>query len=296
MNISSPKNSIAKSIGAPTNGLKNLPNNKGETKANGQVVKSTEATNTNDAEVAKEESTTWEPGKPISKDADKAAADTTKALWSGYWDFKKSELDHQRGLQQDQLAFQKEQIAQQTAQQNQQIGLGIAAQGIGALGQMITALGQATGAGGSSGSGSSGGGSSGSSRGSGETSGKPEGEIAQSKKGFEDQDKITRVDSKGNPIIDDAGKGTAALAQNQGHSPETPTPSRSSSHQELESKDSIALAYDSENGISIGSHEEMRGNQQDDISFSVAKNDETQIHEPEIKEPEIPELDLEVTA
>jgi hypothetical protein len=277
MSISPQKNSITKSIGL-SNGIKTSPNNKAETKAGGQIAKSTEATNTtDDANVAKEEATTWEPGKPVSKDADKAAADTTKRLWSGYWDFKKSELDHQRGLQQDQLDFQKQLAAQQMAQQNSQIGAGIAAQGIGALGQMISALGQTKG----------GGGSSGGSSGSGGSGAKPEEELAQNKKGFEDQDKITRVDSKGNPIVDDLNKatGTEGIVQQQGQSHDTQH--RPITHQEFQSIDATAQSYDSDNGISIGSHQEMRGNQEEDISLSIAHSDEAQTPEPEIQYEEI---------
>lgn len=281
MSISPQKNSITKSIGL-SNGIKTSPNNKGETKAGGQIAKSTEAANTtDDANVAKEESTTWEPGKPVSKDADKAAADTKKALWSGYWDFKKSELDHQRGLQQDQLDFQKQQAAQQMAQQNSQIGAGIAAQGIGALGQMISALGQAKGSGG--------GGSSGGSSGSGGSGAKPEEEIAHNKKGFEDQDKFTRVDSKGNPIINDPNKANATegIVQQQGQNPEAISQNRPSSHSNIQTVDASAQNYDSENGISIGSHDEMRGNQEEDINLLIANSDEAQTPEPEIQYEEI---------
>ena len=148
MNISSPKNSITKTIGL-SNGKTTSSNNKGGAKASGQVTKSTETT-TGDANVAKEEATTWEPGKPVSKDADRVAADTTKALYKGYWDFKRAELDHQRGLQKDQLDFKK----QQAAQQNFPIGQAL----VGAVSQMASALlGQSKGGGGSSGGGSAGG-------------------------------------------------------------------------------------------------------------------------------------------
>jgi hypothetical protein len=264
MSISPPKILITKSI-KDYNGIKTSPYKKGETKAGGQIAKSTEAANTtDDANVAKEESTTWEPGKPVSKDADKAAADTTKALWSGYWDFKKSQLDHQRGLQQDQLDFQK----QQAAQQNFPIGQAL----VGAASQMASALlGQSKG---------------GSSGGSGGSGAKPEEDLAQNKKGFEDQSKITRVDSKGNPIIDDPSK-ISSMTGTHGLTQEHYAQQRPISHPEMQNIDARAQNYDSENGISIGSHQERRGNQEEDINLSLAQNNEAQIPEPEIPEIEV---------
>jgi hypothetical protein len=297
MSISPQKNSIAKvSLGknpvkGNSGGINNaiIPSSKVSKSAQSSDTTNTSNNDNGDSEVSTDEDkSTWEAGKPISKDADKAASDTTKALWSGYWDFKKSELDNQRGMQQDQLAFQKAQMDAAMQQQNSGLGAGIASQGLGALGQALGALGQSKGGGGSSG-GSSGG-------------AKTEEEQLAQRKPFEDHSKAVRVDSKGNPIINDPNSTnnptTQGLTQ-QGQAVEAQQVAESSfqarpiDHGQMQVADAQAINYDPENSMTIGSHEDMRSSQSEDMNFELAQNEVEDI-EPETPEIEVEDIDEEI--
>jgi hypothetical protein len=291
------KISIPKSISTPRGPSKG-PQNKGgingAIKPTEKIAKSAQSgdatetdadskNNSDDGEVAKDDGSEqkWEAGKPISKDAEKAAADTTKALWSGYWDYKRSELDHQRGMQQDQLDFQKQQLAMQQANQNSGIGAGIAAQGIGALTSALGGLGGGRGA-------SGGGGSSGS---GGATGHKPEEHMLaenEEKKAFEDQDQIIQVDAKGNPIDP---KDAQAMGQANGQIAQSTNQStfqaRPAAHEDMLAHNATVESYGDANGMSISSHgTEMQAHSRGEgIDFTLAEAEPEEVIE--IPEPEI---------
>jgi hypothetical protein len=277
MRISPQKNSIAKvTLGNGPSKAKGGIN--GAIKPTSKIAKSaqsgesTNATNsdTDESAVATDEGSTEDTATTKKNDAAKAAADTTKALWSMHFDLEKYKVDSKKSIEQDQLAFQKAQAAV------------IASQGLGALGQMMSALGGAKGGGGGS-SGKAG-----------------EEEKLTEKKPFEDQNKIVKLDSKGNPITDDTNKhGVDQTSQShqiarseQGQ--ESTFQGRPAAHDEMQLADANAHSYDSQNGLSIEPHTvhdtDMRSNQEENLDFTIAQND---IEEAEVQDIEIPEIEIE---